>query len=287
MASLYLRRQILHVAQRFERLAHLRGHARQLLHHPLRRLGGERAGAAAEVDRHQRQRRELRGEALGRRHADLRPGVRVERALRRARDRRVDDVADRQHLRAALARLFDGGQRIRGLTALRDRDDEIVGTDHRIAVAELAGEIDLARDARRALDQELPDQAGVIRGAAREQHHAAQLLRVDVEAFQIGVAGLEAQARAQRVGDRARLLVDLLEHEVRVAALFRLRRVPGDGLRRAGDRVALDVGDLRAGGGDLRDVSFIQKHDFARVLEEGGHVRRQERLALAEAEDQR
>ncbi len=57
-----------------------------------------------------------------------------------------------------------------------------------------------------------------------------------------------------------------------------------DGAR---DRVALEVGDLGARDGDLGDVSFIEKHDLARVLEKGRHVRRQERLALAEADDQR
>ena len=105
--------------------------------------------------------------------------------------------------------------------------------DHRVAVAELARQIDLAGNARRALDQELADEAGVVRGPAGEQHHPPQVLHVDLEPLQVGVVGFEPQPGPQRVGDGARLLVDLLEHEVRVAALLRLRRVPGDGLRRA------------------------------------------------------
>ena len=110
------------------------------------RVGRQRPGAAAEVDRHQRQRRQLRREALGRRHADLGPGVRVQRAVRRARDRRVDDVADREDAAAAGARLLHRRQRVGGLAALRDGDDEVAGADDRIAVAELARQIDLARD---------------------------------------------------------------------------------------------------------------------------------------------
>jgi hypothetical protein len=60
----------------------------------------------------------------------------------------------------------------------------------------------------------------VVRRPARQQHHAPQAARVDLEPVQIGVVLLEQQARRKRVGDGARLLVDLLEHEVRVAALL-------------------------------------------------------------------
>ncbi len=105
--------------------------------------------------------------------------------------------------------------------------------DHRIAVAELAGQIDLAGDARRPLDQELADQPRVVRGAAGDEQDAPQPARIDLEPFEVGVMRLEQEPAAQRVGDGARLLVDLLEHEVRVAALLGLRRVPGDRARAA------------------------------------------------------
>ena len=100
--------------------------------------------------------------------------------------------------------------------------------------------------------------------------------------LQIGVAGLEQQAPAQGVGDGPRLLVDLLEHEVRVAALLGLRGVPVDGARLPLARLPLDVGDHRLAGGDRHHVPFVEEDHLAGVLEDGGHVGCQEGLPLAE-----
>ena len=115
--------------------------------------------------------------------------------MRRARDRRIDDVADREDAAPRALRLLDRGQRVGGLAALGDGDDQVAGADDRIAVAELARQIDLARDARRALDQELADQAGVVRGAAGEQHDPPQVLDVELEPVEVDVVRLEHQAR--------------------------------------------------------------------------------------------
>src|SRR5207244_13009258 len=61
---------------------------------------------------------------------------------------------------------------------------------------------------------------GVPRGAARHEHDALDGLhrrRVEAHVGQDDAARLRGDAAAEGVGDGARLLVDLLEHEVPVA----------------------------------------------------------------------
>ena len=58
----------------------------------------------------------------------------------------------------------------------------------------------------------------------------------DLHLVEEDVAGILGDAAERGVADGARLLVDFLEHEVLVAALFRHDRVPGDVLDLAFDR---------------------------------------------------
>src|SRR5512146_620565 len=73
-----------------------------------------------------------------------------------------------------------------------------------------------------------------------------KMSKAEVDALDGDARVLEQQAPAQRVGDGARLLVDLLEHEVLVAGLLGHHRAPGDGLGLAHDVAALQVDDLDA-----------------------------------------
>ena len=69
-------------------------------------------------------------------------------------------------LDALLAGVPDRHQGVGGLAGLADRDDQGVAGQDRVAVAELVGELDLARDPGPVLDGVLRDQAGVERRAA-------------------------------------------------------------------------------------------------------------------------
>ena len=112
----------------------------------------------------------------------------------------------------------------------RDRDDQRAVVDDRVAVAELVGELDLAGDAGPVLDGVLGDHAGVRGGAAGDDDDlvdAAQVVLGDPQLVQDQPAGLVGAAE-QGVGDGVRLLVDLLGHEGRVAALLGGRGVPVD-----------------------------------------------------------
>jgi hypothetical protein len=82
----------------------------------------------------------------------------------------------------------------------------------------------------------------------------------------------------------ARLLPDFLEHEVLVAALFRLMgsQDAGDG---ALDGLAVKVSELDAGEGEDGHVAVGEEVDVAGVVEDAGNVGGDEVLAFADADD--
>ena len=96
------------------------------------------------------------------------------------------------------------------------------------------------------------------------------------------------EVTAQGVRDGVGLLLDLLVHEVLVAALFRGGEVPLD-VERTGVtiRLAGEVVDLVRGGRDNDDLVLTEFDGFASVLDEGRDIRAEEHLPLADADDQR
>ena len=139
------------------------------------------------------------------------------------------------------------------------------------------------------LDGVLGDHAGVDGGAAAHDDDlvdVAQLLVGDPHLVELEPAVLGVAAQ-QRVGDRARLLEDLLAHEPVVAVLLRGREVPVDVVAPALGRVAVEVGDLDAVAGDRDHLVLAELQRLAGVLDEGRDVGAEEVLALAEAHHQR
>ena len=74
--------------------------------------------------------------------------------------------------RAVALGLAQRGERVGRLARLRDDDRQRVRRDDRVAVAVLGAVVDFDRHARELLDQELADQPGVPRRAAREDRDA-------------------------------------------------------------------------------------------------------------------
>ena len=94
-------------------------------------------------------------------------------------------------------------------------------------------------------------------------------------------------AVSDRLRDRRRLLVDLLEHERLVAALLRALVVPVELDGVVLDRFAGSVEEPRAVGRDRDDLAVPRELDGARLAQERRRVRAEEHLVLADADDER
>jgi hypothetical protein len=164
------------------------------------------------------------------------PGVGVERAGADPRRLRAGDVRQRDEARAALLRRLHRPDRVDRLAGLRDAGDQHRGVGDRIAVAVLRGVVDLDRNPRQLLDQELADERRVPRGAAGEELDAGERAHVvgrELERVEADLAGLEVDPAAEGVAGGLGLLEDLLQHEVLVAALLDLLRIPVEARHRA------------------------------------------------------
>ena len=180
-------------------------------------------------------------------------------------------------------------QRVGGLPGLRYRHHQRAAVQHRVAVAELAGQLDLDRQPGPVLDGVLGQQPGVIRGAAGHHEHL-----VDLAQFLVGQPLLVEHDAAvdevaqQGVGHRGGLLGDLLEHEVLVAALFGGRYVPVDVKFAELDvGIAVEVADPVTVGGDHHGLILAELDGVTGVFDERGHIGADEHLAVADAEHQR
>jgi hypothetical protein len=251
---------------------------------------GIRDGAAhlAEAQGEQEERGELGGEGLGAGDADLGAGVGGDGALGLAGDGRADDVADGEGLRSVGEHLALGGDGVGGLAGLRDEEADGARVGERGAVAVLAGIVDFGAQSGEALDHELAREAGVPAGAAGGDGDLGGVAEFGLGDLHVGeedLAGGERDAAEGGVADGARLLVNLLEHEVLVAGFFGHDGVPGDALdfERQGHGVEVCEGD--AGRGEDGDFAIGEEVDVAGVVEDAGDVGGEEVLALAEAED--
>ena len=186
--------------------------------------------------------------------------------------------------RASLTR----GDRVARLARLRDGDDERVLVDDGVPVDPFARDVELDRDPRPLLDDVAARRRTRGRRCRSDEHDALQLLQLVVgHAEPLEHEPAVADAVADRLGDGLGLLVDLLEHERLVAALLGALVVPVelDGL--VVDDLAVRHREGRALRRDRDDLAVARELHRARLAQEGGRVRRQEALALAEPDDER
>ncbi len=238
------------------------GHRLELVEHVRDLLAVPRALHLGEVEREQVAGHQLGQEALGRGDADLRAGVGVDHRVGLARDGGAVGVADGEHPGPLRAGVPDRLQRVRGLAGLADRHHQRRVGEDRVAVAELRRQLDLDGDPRPVLDGVLRDHPRVERRAARDDDDlvdVAEVLVRQAHLVELQLAVLPAPAE-QRVGDGARLLVDLLAHEPVVAVLLGGRQVPVDVVRRALRRRPVEVGDGHALAGDRDDLVLAELH---------------------------
>jgi len=111
----------------------------------------------------------LRCEGFGGSHADLRPGVRGNRAVSFARDHGTHDVADCQRGRALRFRFALSRQRVGGFAGLADAHGQRIRIDDRIAVAKFTSIVHFDWETSETLDHEFCGQTGVPARAASGQ----------------------------------------------------------------------------------------------------------------------
>ena len=230
---------------------------------------------------------ELHHIGFGGRHGDLRAGVGVEDVVRCAGDGAAHHIDDSQHRHAPALGEAEGGQRVAGLARLADDDDEVVGVEDGVTIAELAGDVHLGRDPGQPLDGSLAHHTGVHGRAAGHKvdvPDAAQLLIAQLRDAEVGHTVLHAGADGGR--DGGRLLMDLFQHEVGVAALLSGFFVPVGGQHFPLHRLAEGVVEPDAVGLDHRHVALLEDAVAAGVLEQGRNIGGHEVLALAPAHDE-
>jgi hypothetical protein len=123
-----------------------------------------------------------------------------------------------------------------------------------------------------------------------KQHHALDGLRVRVGEAHLGavdVAGFTVEAPAEGVLEGARLLEDLLQHEVLVAGLLGHGGRPVDALHGAVHRGTGHRGDRHAAGLEHGHLAVLHEQHVARVGQQRGHVAGAVGGALADAQHQR
>ena len=181
-----------------------------------------------------------------------------------------------------------GSDRVGGLAGLGDRDDERALVERRRRVAELGADVPARGDARPGLERVGPDRGRV--GGAAAGHELDAVDRSDAvgEPVELAHPDRVAMQTPGRGGpDGLGLLVHLLGHEVRVAALLGGLDRPVDLVHRAVLLDARDVGHPDGAAHEVGDVALLEVHDPPRVGQDRGHVRGQERLAVADAHDER
>ena len=248
----------------------------------------QRTARLRELEREEAEQSDLCGERLRGRDTDLHPAAGVERRLGLARDLRAHEVRDRERPGAAFPRELDRVDGVARLARLRDADHERVLREHGIPVDPLARDVRLDRDARPLLEDVAADDPGVVRGAAGDDHDAAEVADLELgQAQRVEHERVAADAVADRLGYRLRLLEDLLEHERLVAALLCALLVPVDLLPLG----RLDLGaageETDAVRRELHDLAVARMHHRARLAEEGRDRGGEKVLPLAEPDDER
>ena len=151
-------------------------------------------------------------------------------------------------------------------------------------------ELHLHRQLRQLFDQIFPHQRRVPARPARRDHNAVdrpQFRRRHVQPAELRRRPLKIQAPAQRVQNRLRLVVNLLQHEMRVLAPRRVLLVEFQFANLHVRRVRPQVAHLETTRGNRRHIVIVQVHHLLRVCHDGIRIARQIMLVLADADDQR
>ena len=249
----------------------------------------EGAALASEVEGEGVQQQHRGGHRLGTRDGDLGSGAEVEGGVGDTGGLRAGRVAEGDLGAAGAACLVHGGESVDGFAGLGDGDDERALIEDGLAVAELGGVIDLGGDAGEAFEVVAADERGVRGGAHADEDGAIDRLDLggrEWELVELNAGGVDQVTAAERVEDGVGLLVDLLEHEVLVAAAGGGDVVVRGDLDRLLDRAAGGVDERHAGRGEVDELARLEEVDAPRVSDQRAEVGRDVHLSVAVSDDE-
>ena len=225
---------------------------------------------------------------LGGCYRDLRPGVGVHYIICGTCNGAAHHIHDGQHRHAAALGQLERCQRVAGLAGLADDDDQIVLFQNGVPVTELAGNVHLSGHTGQRFDGRFAHHTGMHSRTAAHQMHPANTAQHFIGQLR------DAQHRqsvlytgADRGHNGRRLLVDLLEHKVGIAALFGSFHIPVRRQLLALHRLTKFVVEVDALCGADGHIPFFQHAVFPGILEQCRNIRSHKVFALAPADDQR
>ena len=246
------------------------GQSHKLIQPPLPICHAQDPTHSPDVQGQEIQGHDLAGEGLGRGHADLRAATGVNHAVGFPGQRAADDVHDRQDVRTQSSGFPGGSQRIRGFSRLRQGDKHVPLLNQRVAIPEFRTDIDLDRCANEFLKQIFPNQSGVPGRSTRDDPDRPgipQFVGRDRQIRQIRFTRVITVSTSQRIENGLWLLMNFLEHEVRVPSFFRGFRVPVDFDHLPVDGLSISTGHRYAEWRQRPDVPVFQKRHVAGVGE--------------------
>ncbi len=147
----------------------------------------------------------------------------IEHPIRLTRQCAADHVHDGHHTRALRFRFPCRRQRVGCFARLGNRNKQVVLPDQRIAIAKLAPNIDLHRSPHHFLKEILANQPGMPGSPAGHNPdplHRREFLRRESDVRQIGFSRLIGIPPAHGIENGLGLLVNLLQHEMRIPAFL-------------------------------------------------------------------
>ena len=213
--------------------------------------------------------------------------MQVDAAVHFPRDGRADHVDQADGAGAAALGLADGGQRIGRLARLGDPDDQACGCPPP-GFGSGTRRRTRPRPASRAISSSMyspmiPECQDVPHAVMITRSNCLSSSSVRFRPVTRAVPFFLEQVAAQRVAEALRLLADLLEHEVRVAAPLHLGQIPIDLVDLLADPGGLQVAHPVAFASQHRHLAVVQVDHRAGVLQQRGGIGGDEPLVLADA----
>ena len=201
--------------------------------------------------------------------------MRVQHPVRLTRQGATNDVDDRDHTRAFSLRLSRSSQRISRLAGLRNRNEQVVLSDERIAIPKLAGDIHLDRSTNHFFEQilsNLPRMPGRAAGDDPDPLNRGEFLRRQPNIGQIRFTSFIGIPSAHGIKNGLRLFVNLFQHEVGITAFLRCRCIPGNRRRFTRDGMAIDVGEIYLGLSDNRHIPLFEIGHVSSMRKHRHHI---------------